>query len=312
MPRRRLGGSELEVSALSLGSWLTFEQLPREQGLAIMRAARDSGITFLDDARYNDPTGSAPIPSGYSEVVFGELFRAAGWRRSDVVVANKLWFEFWPEQDAAAELDGSLDRLGFEYLDLEYCAPPPASLSVAEVVNQVGGLIATGKLRAWGVLNWSSQQISEATREADGQGVVRPCAAQLPYSLARLSPVEDVDMVQTCTTGGVGVVASSTLAGGLLSGKYSTGASGRMRDQLDSPRAQAALAVVDGLRRVGERLGFEPAAVAIAYALANPLVASVLFGATSPKQVAANVDALRALQVLDQDVLTELRGAGPR
>jgi L-glyceraldehyde 3-phosphate reductase len=107
-------------------------------------------------------------------------------------------------------------------------------------------------------------------------------------------------------------VASSTLAGGLLSGKYSTGVSGRMRDQLDSPRAQAALAVVDGLRRVAGPLGFEPAAVAIAYALANPLVASVLFGATSPKQVAANVDALRALQVLDPDVLTELRGAGPR
>ncbi|MBO0825139.1 MAG: aldo/keto reductase, partial [Actinobacteria bacterium] len=73
---------------MALGSWRTFERIPREQGLAVMLAAREAGITFLDDARYNDETGAAPIPTGYSEVVFGELFRAAGWQRDDVVVAN--------------------------------------------------------------------------------------------------------------------------------------------------------------------------------------------------------------------------------
>ena len=73
--QRQLGRSDLRVSALSLGSWLTFERLPREMGLAIMRTAQEHGITFLDDARYNDPTGRAPIPTGYSEVIFGELFR---------------------------------------------------------------------------------------------------------------------------------------------------------------------------------------------------------------------------------------------
>ena len=69
---------------MSLGSWRTYERIPREQGLDVMRAARDAGITFLDDARYNDETGTAPIPTGYSEVVFGELFRAAGWERDEV------------------------------------------------------------------------------------------------------------------------------------------------------------------------------------------------------------------------------------
>ena len=83
---------------MSLGSWRTFERISREQGEAVMRAARDEGITFLDDARYNDETGDAPIPSGYSEVVFGELFRASGWVRDEVIVANKLWWEFWPQQ----------------------------------------------------------------------------------------------------------------------------------------------------------------------------------------------------------------------
>ncbi len=88
----------------------------------------EAGITFLDDARYNDETGSAPMPTGYSEVLFGELFRTAGWKREDTIVSNKLWWEFWPEQDAAAELDGSLGRMGFDYIDVIYANPPPADL----------------------------------------------------------------------------------------------------------------------------------------------------------------------------------------
>src|SRR5262249_4492076 len=91
---RRLGSSGIEVSALSLGSWRTYERLPAQTGIAIMRAAHDEGITFFDDARYNDETGAAPIPTGYSEVVFGKLFRGSGLRRDEVVVANKLWWEF--------------------------------------------------------------------------------------------------------------------------------------------------------------------------------------------------------------------------
>src|SRR4051794_2926117 len=91
-----------------------------------MRAAREAGVDFLDDARYDDETGTAPIPTGYSEVVFGELFRASGWKRDEVTVANKLWWEFWPEQDAAGELDASLARMGLDHLDLAYSEQPPA------------------------------------------------------------------------------------------------------------------------------------------------------------------------------------------
>src|SRR5215831_3166241 len=118
LQRRRLGTSSLEVSRLSLGSWRTFERIPRDDGVAVMRQARDVGINFLDDARYNDETGHAPLKTGYSEVVFGELFRAAGWKRDEVIVANKLWWEFWPRQTAAEELDGSLGRMNLDHLDL--------------------------------------------------------------------------------------------------------------------------------------------------------------------------------------------------
>src|SRR3954465_7606419 len=120
MQRRPLGRSALQVTPLALGSWRTFERMPRERGVAVMRAAREAGIAFLDAARYNNERGAAPIPSGYSEVVFGELFRAAGWTRDDVVVANKLWWEFWPEQTAAQEIDGSLGRMGFDHIELIY------------------------------------------------------------------------------------------------------------------------------------------------------------------------------------------------
>ncbi len=105
MEHRALGGSGIDVSVLALGSWRTYERIARDQGVAVMRAARELGIDFLDDARYNDETGRAPVPTGYSEIVFGELFRASGWRRDEVVVANKLWFEFWPEQSAEQELE---------------------------------------------------------------------------------------------------------------------------------------------------------------------------------------------------------------
>jgi len=178
----------------SLGSWRTFERLSREQGLEIMRAARDVGITFLDDARYDDETGTAPIPTGYSEVIFGELFRAAGWRRDEVVVANKLWWEFWPDQGAAAELDGSLDRMGLDHVDLIYSMEPPPGLAVADLVAEVAGLISSGRARAWGIGNWRPAPLVEAVAAARELGVALPVAAQLPYSLLHPGWVADPAM----------------------------------------------------------------------------------------------------------------------
>lgn len=97
-----LGRSGIQVSRLALGFWRTYERIDRDQGLAVMKAAREAGINFLDDARYNDETGHAPLPTGYSEMVFGELFRAAGWRRDDTMASNKLWWETPDERDRLA------------------------------------------------------------------------------------------------------------------------------------------------------------------------------------------------------------------
>jgi aryl-alcohol dehydrogenase-like predicted oxidoreductase len=308
MPRRQLGSSGIEVSVLALGSWMTFEQIPLEQGVAVMRAARDAGIDFLDDARYDDRTGTAPIPTGYSEVRFGELFRAAGWKRADVVVANKLWLEFWPRESVAAELDASLQRMGFDYLDLEYCAPPPDGMDLAELVSSIGDLIASGKLRAWGVLNWSVDQLHDAVRIATGAGVPPPCAAQLPYNVVFTSVVEDPLLVELLEVSGIRVVASAVLAGGALTGKYAEPAArGRIAANLDSPQLRRALAAGDRLREVAASIGEPPAALAIAFALANPYVASVLFGATTPEQVAENARAVPVLAALTPAQIASLR-----
>jgi L-glyceraldehyde 3-phosphate reductase len=292
MERRPLGSSGLEVSRLSLGSWRTFERIPREDALAVMRAAREHGFNFLDDARYNDETGTAPIPTGYSEVLFGELFRAAGWVRGDTIVSNKLWWEFWPEESAATELDGSLARMGFDYVDLIYANPPPEGLPVADMVATVAELITSGKARAWGIVNWEPGPFLEAARAAQAQGVPTPCAAQLPYSLVRRDWVEGDEMTTALHASGAGVVASFVMAGGVLTGKYDAGHAGRSAAEIDDPRLAQARRRGQRLREVAAELGRTPAALAIAFALANPGVATVLFGATSPAQIEDNVSAL--------------------
>jgi L-glyceraldehyde 3-phosphate reductase len=310
LPHRSLGNSGVDVSCIALGSWRTYERMSREEGVAVMRAAREAGIDFLDDARYNDETGNAPIPTGYSEVVFGELFRAAGWERDQVIVANKLWWEFWPEQSAAQELDASLGRMKLDHVDLIYTEPPPEGLALADLVEQVVGLISAGKARLWGLLNWTPDQIREGRHVAAELGMPGPCAAQLPYSLVRRDWVEDPAQVDALGEAGASVVSSFTLAGGTLTGKYAAGEGGRMKDARDDPAWQHAFQTGEELRALADERGESPAALAIAFALANPIVASVLLGATKPEQLEENLKAIEVLDRLTGEDLTELSQLG--
>jgi aryl-alcohol dehydrogenase-like predicted oxidoreductase len=309
---RPLGSSGIEVSALSLGSWRTFERIPAQTGIAVLGAARDQGINFFDDARYNDETGRAPIPTGYSEVLFGQLFRGAGVPRGEAVVSNKLWWEFWPEQGAAAELDASLGRMGFDYVDLIYANPPPPGLDVADLVAAVGELVASGKARAWGIVNWTADDTRRAVQAAAGLGIAPPCAAQLPYSLVHRSWVEDPAMTEALSAPGVGgIIASFSLAGGVLSGKYRSGkGAGRAAGTLAEPRYAAAAAAAADLDRLAGQLATTAAALALAFPLTNPAVTSVLFGATSPEQLRANCAAAALRDRLTPQDVADLRRIG--
>ena len=219
MRRGTLGRSGIEVSALALGSWQTYERISRSAGADVLTAAREAGVTFLEVARYNDLLGTAPIATGYSEVVFGEVFRASGWPRDEVVLGEKLWWEFGTA--ASAELDASLRRLGIEGIDLLYSDPPPAEMELERVVAEVTDLIGAGRIRAWGIVNWTADRVLEAAEIAAATGVPAPCAVQLPYSLVRRDWVEDPAMDEALEACGASLIPSNVLAGGALTGKLS-------------------------------------------------------------------------------------------
>jgi len=311
MPVAPLGTSGIQVSRLALGSWRTYERIGRDEGLRVMTAAREAGITFLDDARYNDETGRAPIPSGYSEVIFGDLFHAAGWRRDDTIVANKLWWEFWPRQTPAQELADSLGRMRLDYIDLIYSDKLPPGVPVQDAVGMIAGLIQAGAARAWGALNWDPPQIELAWQVARREGVPGPVAAQPPYSLIRREAVENPVMRSLVADRELAIIASYTLAGGVLTGKYDHDPdAGRAAGTLTSPRLAPAVAAGRQLAALAREAGRDPASLAMAFAFLNPSVTAVLFGATRPEHVTANLTALSVAESLSPDERRRLTAIG--
>ncbi len=307
VPHRRLGASTLEVSQIALGSWRTFERMERADAERVLAHALRRGIDFLDDARYDDESGQAPLATGYSEVLFGELFRAVAADRDTVTVSNKLWWEFWPEQDAVTELEGSLERMGFDRLDLLYSSTLPDAVSVGVAVEQIAAVLATGRVTAWGVVNWSAEAIAQAAAEAVRHGIPQPCAAQLPYSLARLDWVEDPAMDAALEATGASLIPSAALAGGALTGKYAEGVSGRLTAELADGRRVRELALGAALRSPARRLQTTPATLAIAFTLRHPRAASTLIGATAPAQIDAALGAVTLAERLGPDELAALR-----
>jgi len=197
--------------------------------------------------------------------------------------------------------------MGLDHVDLVYSEQPPDGLALSDLVEQVTGLVAAAKARAWGVLNWPAAQIEEAARIAAQHGVPGPCAAQLAYSLAVRSPVEDAETVAALDRAAVSVVASEVLARGALTGR---GETGRAIEAGASPRLRRALDLGHRLRRLAAELDTTPVRLAIAFTLANPLVATALFGASRPEQVRENVGAIAVLARLGEPELAELRALG--
>jgi aryl-alcohol dehydrogenase-like predicted oxidoreductase len=299
METRPLGRSGLDVTVLCLGSFMTFETMDRGDARSVLRAAADSGVCFLDDARYDDRSGRAPIPSGYSEVILGQLFRESGFRRDDFVVAEKLWFEFFPEESIEAELDGSLGRLGMDRIDLLYCAEPPESLALGDLVGELDRLAGKGKIRAWGTLNWPPALLEEASDLSEAEHLLPPSAAQLPHNLLDRGFVEGPPAERALAASGVSVVASHCLAGGLLTGKYSRpGGRGRHPAAvIKRLRERGVLDRIDAWAALAAEHGATLAQLALAFSLTRPAVASVCFGARSVPQLRED---LTTLDILDR------------
>jgi aryl-alcohol dehydrogenase-like predicted oxidoreductase len=201
--------------------------------------------------------------------------------------------------------------MGLDFIDLIYSERLPDGVTVADAVGMIGGLIKAGDARSWGTLNWTPAQLEEAFRVAERAGVPGPSATQPAYSLVRRADVEDPLMRRLAADRGLAIVASYTLAGGILTGKYDQDPeAGRAAGTLDSPQWASVVAAGRELAAFASETGRDPANLAMAFALLNPSVTAVLFGATRPEQVTANVAALSVAESLSPDERRRLTAIG--
>ncbi|MEX2487397.1 MAG: aldo/keto reductase [Nitriliruptoraceae bacterium] len=314
MEYRRLGRSGIKVSVLSLGSWVTFgDQMDVDGAAECMAAAFDAGVNFFDNAE--------AYAGGESETVMGRALAELGWSRHEFLVSSKY---FWGIHDGPNSrhtlnrkylldaVDGSLERLGLDYLDLIYCHRPDPHTPIEETARAMSDLIDRGKAVYWGTSEWSADEIRAAWDVADRYGWHKPVVEQPQYNLLHRDRVEH-EYRRLYENLGLGTTVWSPLAGGLLTGKYVDGipAGSRatipgyewLRKRYENERANA---VVRRLQAVADELDVRLAQLAIAWCAKNPDVSSVITGASRVEQVRENMDALDVAAALTPDVMERI------
>jgi aryl-alcohol dehydrogenase-like predicted oxidoreductase len=289
---RKLGTSDLTVSEISLGSWLTYGVgVETEAARACVDRAFELGINFLDTANV--------YGRGAAETFLGDAL--PGRERSSYVLATKLYF---PMSDtdrglSAAQvhkqIDGSLSRLRTDYVDLYQCHRYDAETPLEETMGALSEVVRQGKARYIGCSEWTAAQI-QASLEVPG--AERFLSNQPQYSILQRRIEQDV--IPLCAANGISQIAFSPLAQGVLTGKYRRGerppedsraASERMGWAMNRFLRDDVLAAVDRLRPISERLGITMAQLALAWVLREPNVASAIIGASRPEQVEENAAA---------------------
>jgi len=318
MEYRRLGKSGLKVSALSLGSWITYgNQVDEKAAIEIMSAARDHGINFFDNAEV--------YAAGRSEEVMGAALKKLGWDRLTYIVSTKF---FWGLPATFADgvnakntlnrkylmqaIDHSLKRLDLDFVDLVYCHRPDANTPLEETVYAMHDIIASGKALYWGTSEWSAAEIAAAWQIADKHHLHKPVVEQPEYNLFHRKRVE-VEYARLYDDIGLGLTIWSPLASGLLTGKYAKGMPedsrgslknmAWMQDQLLDADKNAR---VIKLAEVAKSLGCTTAQLAIAWCLKNPRVSTVITGASRLSQFEENMKALEIAGKLDVPVMTQI------
>jgi aryl-alcohol dehydrogenase-like predicted oxidoreductase len=302
---RKLGTSDIEVSEISLGSWLTYSGgVGREQAQACVQAAFDAGINFIDTANV--------YGRGVAETLLGEVL--SGRERSSYVLATKVFF---PMSDtdrglSAAQIhkqiDASLQRLRTDYVDLYQCHRYDEQTPLEETMSALSEVVRAGKARHIGFSEWTAPRIEESLALP---GVERWVSSQPQYSM--LWRVPEAEVIPLCEREGISQIVWSPLAQGVLTGKYRPGeplpadsraaseSMGGFIDRLIEPRV---LEAVQRLRPVAEEAGLTMVQLALAWVLRQPNVASAIVGASRPEQVHANASA--AGIVLGPDTLAAI------
>ncbi|MEO8344541.1 MAG: aldo/keto reductase [Betaproteobacteria bacterium] len=314
MKYRRLGRSGLKVSELSFGSWVTYgNQMGSDVAHQCMAAAYAAGVNFFDNAEV--------YAKGKSETIMGEVFKQAGWRRSSYIVSTKF---YWGLHDGPNErntlnrkylmqaIDGSLERLQLDYVDLVYCHRPDPETPLEETVRAMSDIVASGKALYWGTSEWSAAEIAAAWHMTDRHGWHKPVMEQPQYNLFHRERVEH-EYARLYDDLGIGTTIWSPLASGLLTGKYSEGIPKDSRASLkgyewlaESIVDPAKTAVVRYLASIAKDLGCTLAQMALAWCLKNPRVSTVITGASRPAQVEENMKALDVVAKLTPEVMARI------
>jgi 1-deoxyxylulose-5-phosphate synthase len=292
MDFRKLGSSGIEVSEISLGSWLTYSGgVAREQAEACVRAAFDAGINFIDTAN--------AYGKGASESLLGEVL--AGYERSEYVLATKVYFEMSPTDRGLSaaqihkQIDASLKRLKTDYVDLYQCHRYDEDTPLQETMTALTEVVQAGKARQIGFSEWPVDKI-EASLALPG--MTRWVSSQPQYSMLWRAP--EAEVIPLCEREGISQIVWSPLGQGVLTGKYRPGepppqdsraASESMNTFIDRLTEPRVLEAVEHLRPVAEQAGLTMAQLALAWVLREPNVASAIVGASRPEQVHANASA---------------------
>lgn len=314
MKYRHLGKSGLQVSELSMGSWLTFnDKSAIDATTGLMAAAYDAGVNFFDNAEN--------YAEGRAEEIMGAALKKLGWRRGSYLVSTKLYWGLHAgpnEQDTLnrkyllESISGSLRRLGLEYVDLLFCHRPDPSTPIEETVWAMHNIIERGQAIYWGTSEWSAADILAAIDVAERHHLHKPMVEQPIYNLLkqhRFGP----DYRPVYADRGYGSTVFSPLASGLLTGKYQHGipaGSRGARHDFDWLKSQLTdqrdLGRVAALQPIAERIGASLAQFALAWCLQNPWVSTVLTGASSIGQVQENLRAVDFVDRFTPEVMAEI------
>jgi len=314
MKYRRLGTSGLKVSELSLGSWVTFHtQVGIKDAVEIMAAAYDAGVNFFDNAEvYAD---------GKSEEVMGQALKKLGWRRGSYVVSTKF---FWGLNDGVNEkntlnrkrlleaIDGSLQRLNLEYVDLVFCHRPDPFTPIEETVWAMHDMIERGKALYWGTSEWPASDIVAAIEIAEKHHLRKPVMEQPQYNMLVRDRFEK-EYFRLFADYGYGSTIWSPLASGVLTGKYNDGIPAGSRLALedyewlrDRIARDDKFEVIRKLGALANELGITQSQLAIAWTLKNPNVSTSITGASQVSQVTENLKASEAVDLLTDEVMTRI------
>lgn len=308
-----MGRSGLKLSVLSLGSWVSFhKQVDVDAAVEIMQAAYDGGVNFFDNAEV--------YALGQSEVVMGEALKKLGWRRGSYVVSTKF---FWGLNDGPNEkntlnrkrlmeaIDGSLERIQLDEIDLVYCHRDEPDTPVEEIVHAFHDMIVAGKAHYWGTSEWSSNRIIAAWRYADKHGLHRPVVEQPQYNLFERERFEG-DLSVAIDHCGIGTTTWSPLASGVLTGKYNDGIPEGSRlslsgmEWLQSAVTPERIEKVRQLSAIAEEMGCSTTQLALAWCAKNPRVTTVITGASRKSQLEENLGALAVLEKLDAETMARI------